>query len=413
VWNCLGVRMISGNLRTGCMAKWFITAGFVLLFVFLAMPAHAEKGQSAYKQGTDLEARQNYEGAYEAYQKAYDADPRNTRYRASLTRIRLLAAASKVHRATLLQQAGSLEEALTLFEQALSIDPSSPIAAQQVTNTRNMIQQALGNRAANVSRSEPGLSPDILDAQGPVKLSGISGLPVTLKLSQDAKIVYQTIGKLAGVNVLFDPDFTARQLNIELNGVTLQEALDLVAAESKTFWKPMTRNTIFVAADNPAKRKELEENVIKAFYLSNLSAPTELQDLVNTLRSVLDVNRVQQLASQEAIVIRGTPDQVLLAEKIVNDFDRASPEVVVDFALMEVSRDKAHTLGISPPTSASVQLQANINTGSSSSSSTSTGTSFQATAARRFPVKITKAAVVQPDQQLTAASGSEITVSVQ
>jgi general secretion pathway protein D len=38
---------------------------------------------------------------------------------------------------------------------------------------------------------------------------------------------------------------------------------------------------------------------------------------------------------------------------------------------------------------------------------------FQASATGRFPVKITKAAVVQPDQQLTAASGSEITVSVQ
>ena len=84
MWNCLAVQMTSGNLRTGCMAKSFITAGLVLLLVFLAMPAHAEKGQSAYKQGTDLEARQNYEGAYEAYQKAYDADPRNTRYRASL-----------------------------------------------------------------------------------------------------------------------------------------------------------------------------------------------------------------------------------------------------------------------------------------------------------------------------------------
>jgi general secretion pathway protein D len=375
VWNGLAHRMTGSYLGTRYMAKLLITVGFVLLLVSLAMPAHAEKGQSAYKQGTDLEARQNYEGAYEAYQKAYDADPRNTRYRASLTRIRFLAAASKVHRATLLQQAGSLEEALALFEQALSIDPSSPIGSQQVTNTRNMIQQALGNRAANVSRSEAGLSPDILDAQGPVKLSGISTFPVTLKLSQDAKIVYQTIGKLAGVNVLFDPDFAARQLNIELNGVTLQEAFDLVAAESKTFWKPMTRNTIFVAADNPAKRKELEENVVKAIYLSNLSAPTELQDLVNTLRSVLDVNRVQQLASQEAIVIRGTPDQVLLAEKIINDFDRASPEVVVDFALMEVSRDKAHTLGISPPTSATVQLQDNINTSSSNSSSTSASTS--------------------------------------
>src|ERR1700738_2284169 len=177
--------MISGNLRPGDVAKSFITAGLVLLFVFLAMPAHAEKGQSAYKQGTDLEARQNYEGAYEAYQKAYDADPHNTRNRAALTRTRFLAAASKGHRATLLQQAGSLEEALTLFEEAVSIDPSSPIATQQVINTRNMIQQARGSRTANATRSASGLSPDILDAQGPVKLSGISNLPVTLKLSQD------------------------------------------------------------------------------------------------------------------------------------------------------------------------------------------------------------------------------------
>jgi general secretion pathway protein D len=220
-------------------------------------------------------------------------------------------------------------------------------------------------------RSESGLSPDILDARDPVKLSGISNLPITLKLSEDTKVVYQTIGNLAGLNVLFDPDYSSRRLNIELNGVTLQEALDLVAAQSRTFWKPMTGNTIFVAADNPAKRKELEENVVKTFYLSNLTAPTEMQDLVNTMRSVLDVNRIQPLVSQEAIVIRGTPDQVLLAEKIVNDFDKTPPEVVIDFALMEVSRDKAHTLGISPPTSASVQLQSNINTSSSNSSSNS------------------------------------------
>jgi general secretion pathway protein D len=382
VWNCLRPRIRAKDFSATHLMKSLITAGTVFLVVLLVTPALAEKGQSSYKQGRDLEARQNYEGAYDAYQRAYDASPGDTRYRAALTRIRFLAAASKVHRATLLQQAGKLEEALILFEEAVRIDPSSPIASQQAINTSNMIQQARGNRAESASHSGSGLSPDILDAQGPLKLNGVSNLPVTLKLLQDTKIVYQTIGQLAGVNVLFDPDFTSRQLNIELNGVTLQEAFDLVAAESKTFWKPMTRNTIFVAADNPAKRKELEENVIKAFYLSNLTAPTELQDLVNTLRSVLDVARVQQLASQEAIVIRGTPDQVLLAEKMVSDFDQAPPEVVVDFALMEVSRDKVHTLGINPPTSASVQLQANIggnssniNGGSTNGSNSSTGSS--------------------------------------
>ena len=379
MWNRLRLRIRANDFSAMHIGKSLITAGTVFLVVLLVTPVLAEKGQSSYKQGRDLEARQNYEGAYAAYERAYDASPRDTRYRAALTRIRFLAAASKVHRATLLQQAGQLDEALMLFEEAVRIDPSSPIASQQAINTRKMIQQAHGSRAENPSQPRPVLSPDILDAQGPVKLTNVSNLPVTLKLSQDTKIVYQTIGRLAGVNVLFDPDFTSRQLNIELNGVTLQEAFDLVAAESKTFWKPMTRNTIFVAADNPAKRKELEENVIKAFYLSNLTAPTELQDLVNTLRSVLDVTRVQQLVSQEAIVIRGTPDQILLAEKIVSDFDQAPPEVVVDFALMEVSRDKVHTLGINPPTSASVQLQANIGSNSSNINGGSTNGSNSST----------------------------------
>jgi general secretion pathway protein D len=98
----------------------------------------------------------------------------------------------------------------------------------------------------------------------------------------------------------------------------------------------------------------------------NLTAPTELQDVVSALRSVLDVSRVQQLVTQEAIVIRGTPDQILLAEKMVNDFDQAAPEVVVDLAIMQVSRDNLRTLGINPPTSATVQLQSNTSSTSSS-----------------------------------------------
>jgi general secretion pathway protein D len=184
------------------------------------------------------------------------------------------------------------------------------------------------------------------------------------------------VGKLAGINVLFDPDYTPRQVHVELNNVTLEEALEIISFETKTFWRPVTPNTIFVAQDNPAKRKELEQNVIKTFYLSNLSQPTELQDVVNAMRTILEVSRIQQLPSQGAIVVRGTPDQVALAQKLVDDLDKAKPEVLIEVAVMQVSRDKAHTLGINPPTSVSVSLQPNISTStSSSSSSTTTGSS--------------------------------------
>jgi tetratricopeptide (TPR) repeat protein len=141
VWNFLHPRIRIRDLCTTYTVKSLQRAGAMVLVIFLAMPVHAERGQSWYKQGRDLEARQNYEAAYEAYRQAYEADPRNTRYRAALTRIRFLAGASEVHRATLLQQAGKLEEALTLFEQVVRIDPSSPIASQQVINTREMIHR--------------------------------------------------------------------------------------------------------------------------------------------------------------------------------------------------------------------------------------------------------------------------------
>ena len=110
--------------------------------------------------------------------------------------------------------------------------------------------------------------------------------------------------------------------------MSLEEALEIISMESKTFWRTVTPNTIFVAADNPAKRKEIEQSVIKTFYMSNLSQTTELQEVVNTLRMILEISKIQPLPSQSAIVVRGTPDQIALARKLVDDLDKAKPEVL-------------------------------------------------------------------------------------
>ncbi len=276
-----------------------------------------------------------------------------------------------------LRDDGKLQEALAQFQKAVQIDPSLFIAQQELKRTLQMINDAV-NPPPQAAGPPTGLERLIKNAGGPVELAPISNTPITVKLTEDSKVIYQTIGQLAGINVLFDPDYTSRRIKVELNGVTLEQALEITALESKTFWRPVTSNTIFVAQDNPAKRKELEQSVLKTFYLSNISQPTELQDVVNAIRAVLDVQRVQQLLSQNALVVRGTPDQIALAEKLVDDLDKARPEVVVDIAVIQVSRDKSRTLGISPPNSASVTLQSNINTTTTTTTS-STGTTTPST----------------------------------
>ena len=350
----------------------------LLLVAAVTMAAAADKAKTLYDQGQDAEARQNYEGAYDFYKQAYDLKPKDLRYRTSLARARFEAAAAVVHRGQKLREEGKLDDAVAAFQRAISIDPSLFIAQQELARTQKMIEN-LRNPQPQSAGPPTSLERKVRDAAGPVELAPISNTPITVKmLATKSDVVYRTVGQLAGINVLLDPDYTPRVINVDLNGVTLEEALEITALESKTFWRPVTQNTIFVAQDSVAKRKELEQSVLKTFYLSNLSQASELQDVVNAIRSVLDVQRVQQLLSQNAVVVRGTPDQIALAQKLVEDLDKAHPEVLVDIAVMEVSKDKSRTLGLSPPTSISLALQENLNTSATSTTST-TGTTTSST----------------------------------
>jgi general secretion pathway protein D len=347
-----------------------------LLVAVATVPAFADKAKQMFLKGQDAEARQNFEAAYDFFKQAYDLKPKELRYRTAFERIRFKAAVSVVHRGQRLREDGKLEDAAAQFQRAMAMDPSLFIAKQELERTLQIINDQK-NPPPQAAGPPPGLERKVHEAAGPVELAPISNVPITVKLTDKAETVYRTIGQLAGINVLFDPDgaqVTGRIIKVELNGVTLEEALEITALESKTFWRPVTPNTIFVAQDNPSKRKELEQSVLKTFYLTNLSQPTELQDVVNAIRAVLDVQRVQQLLSQNALVVRGTPDQIALAEKLVEDLDKARPEVVIDIDVMQVSKDKSRTLGLNPPTNASVQLQENINTSSTTSTTTTSTT---------------------------------------
>jgi general secretion pathway protein D len=352
-----------------------LTSVLVLLLLCITAAGATDKAKAFYKQGLAAETRLDYVAAYNDYHQAYDLKPADLTYRASFERVRFLAAASLVHQGELLVNSGKLAEALTMFERALGIDPSSFIAQQEANKVRDVLRknQQIENGTAPPPTPTSELHKRMEEATGPVELAPISDTPITLRLSEDSKTIYESIGKLAGINVLFDPDYTSRRIRVDLNGVTLEQALEITALESKTFWRPVTPNTIFVAADTPAKRKELEQSVIRTFYLTNLSQPNELQDLVNILRTLLDTQRLQQFPSQQAIVVRGTPDQIAMAEKLIEDLDKSRPEVVVEVVIMQVQRNKLQNLGIQPPSSVAASLVDNSST-STSTSGTNVGT---------------------------------------
>lgn len=341
--------------RTSIMKRMQILMALVVVLA-VALPGYADKAKSAFKRGVQAEEQSDHDAAYEAYKQAYDLKPRNAQYMAAYTRLRFYAGTEHVRAGQVLRDSGKLEEALAEFERAVEIDRSSFIAQQEVRRTAGMIRrQARHEEPVDTTPQSP-LAKMAEAAEGPIELQPFSNIPINLRLSADADAVYQIIGKLAGVNVLVDPDFKPPHIRVELNDVTAREALDMVALQSKTFWQAASANTILVAADTPGKRKDLQGNVMKTFYLRNISTPAELSDAANTLKGILDISRVQLNPTQNAITLRGTTDQMVLAEKLLSNIDKPKAEVVIDIAVMQVSRDRVRNLGTSPPTGASIVM---------------------------------------------------------
>jgi general secretion pathway protein D len=325
----------------------------LILGLILVAPIHSDDAKNAYRRGQHAEAKNEYDAAFEAYRQAYSLKPREPKYITGYLRARAAAASQHVTNGVKLRNDLKYQEALEEFQRASGIDGTSFVAVQEVQRTIFLMRK---QAEAEAQKSAPvrGVKP-AAEIEGPAELVPSPNTPITLHMTTTADNIYRTIGKLGGVSVLFDLDYKPQKITIDFNDVMMVDALRMVSMESKTFWRPISSNAIFVAAEG--KRKEFESNVMKTFYLRNTSNAAELQEVVGTLKGMLDISRIQVNPTHGTITVRGTQDQMVLAEKLVADIDKPKSEVVIDIAVMQVSRDRLNTLGTTVPTSTTLAFE--------------------------------------------------------
>jgi len=352
------------------MRRWCQVAICITFGVFLA---GCPKGNQDYKSGMHAEDLKDFDAAVDYFLKANQSDPHNANFKIKLNQARFEASQQHVHQGMKLRDKGDLQGALSEFQRAQVYDPSSSIADQEVKKTLELIAERAS--ATEAPAEEPAVeNGQPVMASAPPEIKPLSRAPINLKMSNDAKVVFDTIGKLAGLTVIYDPDLQQKRISTELNNVTLEQALDITCLESKTFWKPVTENIIMIIPDQAQKRRDYEEQVVRTFYLSNVSIPQDLTEITTGLRQLLDLKRIQQVNSQNAIIIRDTPDKLLLAEKIIRDIDKAKPEVIIQLEVLQARSDRLRNLGVLPGQSASIAINTNTTSSTSSSSTTSSTT---------------------------------------
>jgi general secretion pathway protein D len=233
------------------------------------------------------------------------------------------------------------------------VDPSSSITLQEIKRTQQMMQQNSkpedrGMTPVELARRDsdkridsimapPELHP-VLRSVGPLKIN-----------NQPVKVLFETVGKVAGVNVLFDSQFTpSKNFNLDLSSpISPERAFDYLAILTHTFWKPISTTAIFVTEDNPTKHRDYDDEVVKTFYVTNATSAQEFQEIATAVRTVADIRRVFTYNAQKAMIVRGSIDAVQLAEKMVHDLDKPKAEVVVDMIVMQANSDRSKQLAAS------------------------------------------------------------------
>ena len=364
--------------------------GLAFLFVFAALAtgsAHAQSASTWNKRGESAELHEDYDAAYVDYGNAHKKNIKDIRYKERMERMRYQASVQHVDRGRVLRQNGDYSGALSQFLRAAEIDPGNETARQEigVTQAAQPPPQASGPGAAAALQQQSQQSlvmKSISSIAPPIELKPVSTEPITLHMVEDVKVIYQAIGKVAGLNILFSPEYTSKRIPVDLTNVSVYDALRIVGTLSGTFFKVVTPNTLFVAANTRTNHTDIDELAVQTFYLSNSSQPNDGNEILTGLRLLLDPSvKLYLVPSQNAIVMRGTSDELLLAQKLINDFDRARPEVVVDVAVLEVNRDKVRNLGITLPQSigltpqlASTTAASTTTTGTTTTGTTTTGT---------------------------------------
>jgi general secretion pathway protein D len=359
-----------------------VTCAFTLICTVVILAGCPKNSSNAdFDAGRKAEAVDDYDTALVHYERALRAQPTNAEYKLRAVRMRMSDAQYHVEQGQKAFQTGDLQTALAQFQRAQNVDGSNEAASQGVKKTMDAIaaKNAPAAAATTVETNDQGL------LEGPPQLKPLSRAPINLSMNEDSRMIYQTIAKLAGLTVEFDPSLQTKRVPVDLVNVTLEQALDAVSLETGFFWEPVTSTVIFVAPDNPSKRKDIEPEVIRTFYLANTDTPQDLNEIVTGLRQILDMRRVQPVNAQNAIVIRDTPGRVELAGKIIADADKAKPEILIHVQVLTADRDRLRDLGILPgqsvsltfnPTCAVQPTNANC---SSSSTTTNTNTTTNST----------------------------------
>ncbi len=283
-----------------------------------------------------------YEDATREYQSILRKDPGNVQARNGYRRAAPLAATEHIEKAKVCESRGQMDETAMELKRALVLDPNNAIALDWLARMQLDEQR----RKAKESAEDYSSAKSKADATAPMQLNprSIEGVSLVFSKKTSLKEIFSILSKASGVNIIPHSSFQDMQVQIDMQGLSFQRALDTLMLQNDLFYKKLDEKTIMIFKVNPQNRELYENHLIKTFYLSNAEVDG-VRQVLSTLIPQLKIFTDKRL---NAVTIKAKPNELIISERIVSQLDKAKPEVMVYLELLEVTESSAEQVGLLP-----------------------------------------------------------------
>jgi len=303
-------------------------------------------GGSAYRDGQKAQLRSDYDTALVDYVKAVQEHPDDSRYLIAEKQARDAASFFHLKQGRRFLEEGRLDQAAGEFQKASGIDPANDAARQELAR---VLAKQVAAKKEREKELKQAMKTEEVPASGGTQLKPFPPEPMAhIRIGPlDSKKVFETLAKLGDFNVAFVEGFQPKPVSLDLTNIKLEEALRIVGYQTRTFWKPITPNTILVIPDNVQNHREFDDLMVKTIYLDNPVKAADRNTITAALKTVLGLQKVVDNPDVNAIIVADTPAKVAAAEKLIRNLDHGKAEVLVEVAIVEADRDRLKDLGLS------------------------------------------------------------------
>lgn len=262
--------------------------------------------------------------AAQSYTAVLQFDPQNARALAGQERLRDLALAdADAREARIALARGEQMQATELATRALKRAPGHAEAMA--------VRRELDALQAKQAMTTP-------------SLSQVYKKPINLEFRDTSiKLVFDALSRTTGINFIFDREVRPDQrTTVFLKQTSLDDAIDVILSTGQLEKKVLNPSSVLIYPSTPAKQREYQDLMVRAFYLSNVEA----KQAANMLKTVLKLKDVYVDDKYNLLVLRESPEAIGLAEKLIQLQDLEEPEVMLEIEVLEINRSRLLNAGI-------------------------------------------------------------------